>query len=160
MSFSGFGGGNSPFGPSPSERLKRARRERGGAVHEFHPDVVALLEKSGGKCQLMLCTLCGIRTVHTTPFFGYPFRCAANHGGTTGCDGCHTFVDFIDKVTVDEKGNCRHYCTLCSEPDSPQKQAAVAERRRVAAEEAAKPLDLNDPASIARALGASSFGKK
>lgn len=116
--------------------------------------------KSCGKMQLMTCRHCETKTLHTTPFFGYPFRCVANHGNASLCDGCEMYVDHFARVEVDSDGRHKKFCELCCEPDSPEKQQCLEERRRAVTEEATKPLDLKDPLSIARTLGASSFSVK
>ena len=113
--------------------------------------------KSRGKRQLMACSTCEAETLHTTPFFGYPFRCVADHDGTSRCDSCETYVDHVAKIVVDGDGRYESFCDLCCEADSPKKERRVAGRKRKAAEDAHKPIDLDDPQSIARALGASSF---
>ena len=125
----------------------------GKTVHEIHPDVAKLQ----GKARLLFCEVCGTDTLQTTPFFGYPFRCVANHSGNAKCDGCQTFVSEVAKVSVSAEGNYKRFCELCCEPDSPKKQQRLEARRQQAAEQAKKPIDLNDPTSVARALGASSF---
>jgi hypothetical protein len=116
----------------------------------------------GGKMVLMMCPQCEAETLHTTPFFGHPFRCVANHGGETLCDSCKTYVDQIAKIVVEKDGRHIEYCELCAEPDSPEKVQRVEERRKKAAEDLHKTLDADDPQSIARSLGASSIfvGKK
>ncbi len=98
-----------------------------------------------------------MRTVHTTPFFGYPFRCVAMHDAidTVLCSSCKTYVESIVKVVVDKDMNYQCLCELCAGPDSPEKQALIEERSRQAAESRKKPLDLTNPESIMRALGAS-----
>lgn len=119
--------------------------------------VIDLEFKSRGKVQLMACCECEAETLHTTPFFAYPFRCVANHGGTSRCDGCKTYVNHTAKVVVDSQGKYEIFCDLCCEPDSPEKERQIAERKRNATIDALRPIDLNDPQSIARALGATSF---
>ncbi len=121
-------------------------------IHEIDPKF-----KSWGKVRLMYCPICETDTVHSTPFFGCPFRCAANHGGMTECCSCHAFVAEVAKVVIDAEGGHYCFCALCCEPDSPEKQRKLKERREQMEADARKSTDLNDPMSIARALGASSF---
>ena len=49
---------------------------------------------------------------------------------------------------------------MCCEPNTPEKKEKVLARQKQAEEDAKKPVDLNDPDSIARALGASSHAGK
>ena len=122
-------------------------------IHEMSPNI----NSGGGKSQILFCQNCRIKTLHTTPFFGYPFTCIANHGGTTRCDGCHTFVAFVAKIVVTSPWNYLRYCTLCVQPDSPQKQLTNEERRRQHDLDGQKLVDLKSPIGIADALGASLF---
>jgi hypothetical protein len=48
------------------------------------------LKRSGGSKERMLfCKVCKKKTRHTTPFMGFPFRCAEIHfGGTECCQKC------------------------------------------------------------------------
>ena len=124
-------------------------------LHEISPQF-----KSLGKRQLMFCKVCETHTLHITPFFGYPFHCVAIHGGQVLCDGCHTFVNDVAKVVVDAHGNYDCFCALCCKPDSPEKERRLAQRRAQAADAEDKPLDLDDPASVARAFGASAYRAK
>ena len=122
-------------------------------IHEINPDI----DWGDGKSQLLFCRHCETRTRHITPFFGYPFRCVVNHGGSTLCKGCGAYVTYIAKVVVKSKHEDQCFCELCSQPDSPEKEKALLERRELLEKEKSKPINLNDPVSIARALGASSF---
>ncbi len=124
-------------------------------IHEIDPAF-----KGRVKAQLQVCSVCDAQTLHTTPFLSHPFTCVANHGGSSLCCSCDTYTPQIGKVTVDNNGDFRLYCSLCCEPDSPEKQQRIEERRAKTAEEAKKPLNLSDPASFARLLGATSFSRR
>ncbi len=124
-------------------------------VHEIQAEI-----RNEAKSGLHFCRVCNAYALHTRPLLMLPFRCVASHGGTTLCDECHTFVAFIAKVVVTGQWSYKRFCSLCCEPESEEKQRRLDERRNRNGEEAHKPLDLNDPASIARALGASSFAKR
>jgi transcription elongation factor Elf1 len=125
-------------------------------IHEIH------VEDDGrvAKCMFQPCRECGIKTLHITPFFGFPFQCVAWHGGSARCDGCGAFVEFIAKVVVTPDWNYKRFCELCCEADSPEKQQRLEDRKR----EAERELDPHNPEDrvmiLARALGASSFSKK
>lgn len=121
-------------------------------IHVINPNF-----KSIGKRQLMECNSCETTTLHTTPFLGFPFRCIANHEGTSLYYSCETYVEHVAKVMVGADGRHQKFCDLCVQPDSAERQQLIKERKKKAAEETNKPLDLNDAHSIARAFGASSF---
>jgi hypothetical protein len=78
-------------------------------------DIQAEFTNPSAKSQLMLCEVCEVETRHTTPFFGYPFRCVVNHNGTTRCHGCRQDVDFIARVVVTGQHEHKSYCVSCDE---------------------------------------------
>lgn len=144
-----------PMIEPPTTLLNAAQessREEQHTVHIFQGEFKGL-----GKRQLLFCKICRIETVHTTPFFGYPFRCIANHGGSTLCDCCSTYTDFVAGIVITPDKTYNRYCKQCCEPDSPEKRSVIEVRRKQAFEDSKKSLDLGDSKSIARALGASSF---
>ncbi len=78
-------------------------------------DIQAEFTNPRAKSQLMFCAVCEAETRHTTPFFGYPFRCVVNHNGTTRCHGCRQDVDFIARVVVTGQHEHKSYCVSCEE---------------------------------------------
>lgn len=125
-------------------------------IHEIHPDA----RKLRGKARIRYCKTCEQDTLQYTPFYGYPFICSAEHGSTTRCHSCDTYVSEVAKVVVDAEGNHKTFCELCAGPDTPEKHQKIEGRRRQAEEEAKQPVSFSDPVSIARAFGASSFKER
>lgn len=82
-------------------------------IHEVDPAF-----KAGGKMQMMPCATCAQVTLHTTPFFGFPFHCVANHGGKSHCAGCGFWTPEIAKVVVDGKGGRELFCSVCCGPEA------------------------------------------
>jgi hypothetical protein len=107
-------------------------------IHEIPSDI----KEGKGKSRLMFCRECDTRTVHTTPFFGFPFSCVARHDaiGKVLCSSCRAYVEFIVKVTVDREINYQCLCELCAGPDSPERQAQIEARKQKASKQLKKLL--------------------
>ncbi len=80
-------------------------------IHEIRAE----FSNPNAKSQLLFCNVCDTNTRHTTPFFGYPFRCVINHDGTTRCHGCGHKFDFIARVIVTGQHEHKSYCVSCDE---------------------------------------------
>jgi hypothetical protein len=110
------------------------------------------------KGPLMYCKICRAETKHSTPGGGIPLRCRLNHGGKSLCNCCDTYTDVIAKAVLNENGQCYIFCALCIQPKTETVKTEIQRRRDVAHQARQRPISLNDSSSIARALGASSFG--
>lgn len=82
-----------------------------GTVHEIRAD----FSNAYAKSQLIFCKACEVKTRHTTPFAGYPFRCVINHGGETRCHECGQHFEHIARVVVTGHHEHKSYCASCDE---------------------------------------------